>query len=214
MKENKRPLIAAGVLALLVIVAIVGYFTWVNIAFVDTLHAEVRAESAEVRAVAGGRVERIAVAEGESVAPGDVLMLVLVTDPATQDRVLLPLRTTLGGVVTSIAVDAGDLLTAGQVAAAVWDPESVWIEAKVNEGRVAQVLPGQSVRIRIKQRAVRRTLWGWVTEVGETTLTSAGSGLGGGAIEVPVRIELPADVYSLAPGMSADVRISVTPRIW
>jgi len=214
MKENKRLLIGAGAMLLLAVLGVVGYFTWVNIAFVDTLHAEVWAKEADIRAEAPGRVSSLMVSEGESVAPGEVLLYLLVTDPATQDRVLLPVRSRLGGVVSVLAVDEDSVVAQGQVVAHVWDPESVCIEAQVNEARVAQVQVGQSVRVRIKQRAVRRTYWGWVSQVGARTQSSVGSGLGGGAIEVPVRIDLPQGVNALTPGMSADVRISVTPRIW
>jgi len=161
MKENKRLLIVAGIMLLLVVLGVVGYFTWINIAFVDTLHAQVWAREADIRSIAPGRVSSLLVSEGDSVAPG------------------------------------------------------VCIQAQVNEARVAQVQVGQSVRVRIKQRAVKRTHWGWVSQVGARTEASVGSGLGGGgAIEVPVRIDLPAEAIGLTPGMSADVRISVTPRIW
>ena len=214
MKENKRLLFVAGVIVLVVVLGVVGYFAWINIAFVDTLHAQVWAQEADIRSVAPGRVSSLMVSEGEWVAPGDILLYLLVTDPATQDRVLLPIRSSLGGVVSDLGVDEDSMVAARDVVAHVWDPDTVCIEAQVNEARVAQVQVGQSVRVRIKQRAVKRTHWGWVSQVGARTRTSVGTGLGGGAIEVPVRIDLPADANGLTPGMSADVRISVTPRIW
>jgi len=215
MKENKRLLIVAGIMLLLVVLGVVGYFTWINIAFVDTLHAQVWAREADIRSIAPGRVSSLLVSEGDSVAPGDVLLYLSVTDPATQDPVLLPIRSRLGGIVSALAVEADSVVAAGQVVAHVWDPDTVCIQAQVNEARVAQVQVGQSVRVRIKQRAVKRTHWGWVSQVGARTEASVGSGLGGGgAIEVPVRIDLPAEAIGLTPGMSADVRISVTPRIW
>lgn len=217
MKENKRLLITIGLVCLAAVLALVGYFAWINIAFVDTLHAEIKSDVAKVRFPAGGLVEDLLVEAGNAVAPDDIVALVRVVDVASGRRLLLPVRAPRGGVVADLGVKEGDALSPAQSLMTIVDPESVWIEAQVNEGRISQVRVGQSVRIRMRQRAVQRTLAGRVAEIGERTSALAQGSIspfGGPAVEIPIKIDISTEGYRLYHGMSADVRIRITPRIW
>jgi len=217
MKEHKSLLIGIGLFFVVVLLGIVGYFTWINMAYVDTLHAVVAGDVSRVLAPASGRVEELLVDEGYAVEPDEIVLTLRVMDTSTGQRLLFPIRATTGGTVAELTVNVGDTVGAGQTVMTIVDPEGVWVEAQVSESRIAQVRVGQPVRIRVRQRAVRRTVWGHVVEIGQyTSGMSAGGfgGLGSGAIEVPVKIKIATEGFRLYQGMTADLRIKITPRIW
>ena len=217
MKEHKSLLIGIGFFFVVVILGIVGYFAWINIAYVDTMHAVVAGDASRVLAPVSGRVEELYVDEGYAVEPEEIALTMRIMDTNTGRRLIFPIRSTTGGTIAELTVNVGDSVGAGQPIMTIVDPEGVWVEAQVSESRIAQVRVGQPVRIRVRQRAVRRTVWGHVSEIGQYTSGMGAGGFGGlgtGAIEVPVKVKIASEGFRLYQGMTADLRIKITPRIW
>jgi multidrug resistance efflux pump len=211
------------VVLFVVILGLVGYFSYLNIAYVDTLHARVDGAMMQVRVPAVGRLVEMPLEIGDAVAEHEELAI-LETAAASAgaqssiSRMLVPVRAPMAGIIADKTVHDGDVLTAGQTIATLVDPEQIWITANVHETRIAQVHVGQLVRIKIRNRTLRRTFWGRVEQVGRATnvaLSGGSRGVGASAsspAEVPVRISVDPAGYTLYPGMTADVRIKLSPR--
>lgn len=213
----------ATVVLFVVVLGLVGYFSYINIAYVDTLHARVDGAIIQVRAPAMGRLVEMPLEIGDAVAEYEELALletaaVSTGGQAALARMMIPVRAPMSGLIADKVVHDGDVLTAGQTIATLVDPDRIWITANVHETRIAQVHVGQWVRIKVRNRAVRRTFWGRVEQIGRATnvaLTGGARGAGASAssiAEVPVRISVDPAGYALYPGMTADVRIKLSPR--
>ena len=208
--------------AFLVVLVIVGYFAWMNIALVDTLHARLDGPVVQVRAPGMGRVRDLPVEIGDAVAQyeelGALEVLGISAQAGLPGRFLVPLRAPIAGIVVDKATQVGDMLSAGQAILTLADPDQVWVTANVHQTRIPQVRIGQPVRIRVNTRSLRRNFWGWVEQVGgvtNTALATGGSVAGTStarAGEVPVRISIDPEGYTLYPGMMVDVRIKLDPR--
>jgi len=222
---SRRLVIITIVTAALAVVVLgaVGYFAYINIAYVDTLHARVDGAMMQVRVPAVGRLVEMPLEIGDAVAEDEEMALLetAVASTAGQasiSRLLVPVRAPMAGIIADKAAHDGDVLSAGQTIATLVDPERIWITANVHETRIAQVRVGQLVRIKIRSRAVRRTFWGRVEQVGRATNVALSGGSRGAGVsaastaEVPVRISVDAGGYDLYPGMTADVRIKLSPR--
>ena len=224
MKSRIRVLVAVGTLVFIVVVGLVCYFSWLNIAYVDTLHAQVVGSLVQVSAPGMGRVVELPVEVGDSVAENEELaILELVASGSGQDfpsRVLVPVRAPLSGVIVDKATQVSDVLSPGQSIVRLVDPERLWIEANIHESRFPQVQVGQPVRIRVRTRSLRRTFWGEVEQIGGATNSALSAGEGGVNVstarltEVPIKISVDAAGYDLYPGMTAEVRIRLNPRLW
>lgn len=224
MKSRIRVLAAIGALVLLIVLGLVCYFSWLNIAYVDTLHARVVGSLVQVSAPGMSRVIDLPVEVGDSVVENEelgILELVgLGTGQASATRILIPVRAPLSGVVVDKATRVSDILSAGQSIVTLLDPQRLWVEAGVHETRIPQVHVGQPVRIRVRTRSLRRTFWGRVEQIGGATSSALIAGPRGTNAasarlnEVPVRISVDPAGYDLYPGMTAEVRIKLSPRLW
>jgi membrane fusion protein, multidrug efflux system len=142
----------------------------------------------------------------------------LMPSQAGVTRLAVPVRSPLAGVVTDIAVQPGDAVSAGQVMLTLMDPGQMWVTASVHESRIAQVRVGQRVRIQVNTRSVQRVFWGRVEQIGKITTTALADKTRGTDVstprtaEVPIRISLDPAGYQLYPGMTAQVRIGLSPR--
>lgn len=113
------------------------------------------------------------------------------------------IRTSLAGVVTSRPVKVGDTVPAGALIAAVVSPDSLYIEAFIDEADVAAIRVGQQVHIGFDAYTGR-------VFAGEVFLISPVV-LGGKqeARTFEVRVKLLDSGVAVKPGMSADVEIVV-----
>ncbi len=220
MSKRIRAVVIIGVVIFALVLGLVGYFAWLNIANVDTLHARVDGVIVQVRAPAAGRVLALPVELGDAVAEHEELATLdtVVAGQAGVTRLAVPVRSPLAGVATDIAVQPGDAVSAGQVMLTLADPDTLWVTASVHESRIAQVRVGQRVRIQVNTRSVRRVFWGRVEQIGTITTTALADKARGTDVstprvaEVPIRISLDAGGYALYPGMTAQVRIGLRPR--
>ena len=220
--KNRVGLIAGiSIVVFLIVLGVVGYFYWMSVAYVDTLHARIAGSLVEVSFPGGGRVVDLPIEVGDTVVKNEEVATVEVGGlEATRGkltRVLVPVRASMTGVVVEKVPQVGDILSPGQPIVTLVDPQQVWVKANVHETKISQVKVGQPVRIRI--RALNRTFPGRVEQiVGVTNSALEGHASGTdistpGLIEVPVKISIDSSGYVLYLGMSAEVRIQLTPNL-
>jgi len=224
MAQRMRWLVIIVALFAAIVLGLIGYFAYINIAYVDTLHARVDGAIVQVRAPATGRVVDLPPQVGDAVAEGEELATLESASAATGQsqaaRVLAPIRAPVSGIVTDIATAVDDIVSPGQLMVTLVDPGKVWVTANIHESRIPQVQIGQSVRITVRTRTVRRKFWGRVEQIGRaTTLALPGRGRNAdistpSLAEVPIRISLDSVGRELYPGMTADVRIRLNPRFF
>jgi len=217
-KRLKGVAIVSGVFALAVF-ALAGFFIWRSVAYVDTFHARVMGESTVVTMPASGRLLQCDVQAGDAVAEGDEIAVIEAYASGTEPgRVALPVRAPVSGIVVQRTADPAEAVAAGQTFMTILDPDSLWVEANINESRIGRVKVGQQVQVRV--RALKISFAGRVEQVGPVTTLALGPDGGRSALsqsvsaEVPVRIALDTAGYRLAPGMSVEVRIRIDPRAW
>ena len=120
--------------------------------------------------------------------------------PATQTSILSP-RT---GVVTELAVREGAFVQPGNHIMTIADLSEVWVIVDVFEDRIAQIEPGQSVRITTSAQRGRE----WIGEV-EYIYPTVDSQ----SRTVPVRIRLDNSDLSLRPDTYVNAVIEAAPRL-
>jgi len=221
MSNRITILAAVGLLVFLIVVGLVGYYYWMSIAYVDTLHARVVGSLVEVSFPATGRVVDLPVEVGDALSENEGIATLELSGMGSSQagtRVLVPVKAPIAGVVVEKASQVGDVLSPGQPIVILVDPQRVWVRANIHETRIGQVRVGQPVRIHV--RAVNHTFPGRVEQIIGAT-TSALSGQGTGAqlstptlTEVPVNISIASGGYTLYPGLSAEVRIQLRPKVW
>lgn len=221
MKDRIVILAGIGVLAFLIMSGLVGYFYWMSISYVDTLHARVVGPLVRVGFPSAGRVVDLSVEVGDMVAQNEVLATLEVSSPgsgAEPTKVLVPVRAPITGMVVEKEARVGEILSPSQPIVTLTDPQQVWVRANIHETRISQVQVGQPVQVRI--RALNHIFSGRVEQIiGATTSALVAQGKGTNIstpslIEVPVRISIASEGYTLYPGMSAEVRIQLRPRLW
>lgn len=222
MSKRMRALAIIGVLFFLLVIGLVGYFSYMNIAFVDTLHARVDGSFVQVRAPVGGHVVDAPLEVGDAVAAHEQLATLesvnLPSGSSAAVRLLVPVRAPSAGIVAEIGARPDDVVSVGQVLLTLVDPEHLWVTASIHETRFPQVRVGQSVRIYVRTRSVRRTYWGRVEQIGiATTVALSQKGQSPDVstprlAEVPIKISLDGVARDLYPGMTAEVRIRLSPR--
>jgi membrane fusion protein (multidrug efflux system) len=120
------------------------------------------------------------------------------------------------GVVAKKEVVVGEMVSPGQSVVSVVDPESVYLEAMVDETHIQHVKRGEPVRIEIDAYP-GRTFEGHVSEVGVATgsefalipQNNASGNFTKVVQRLPVKIALENPDHMLKPGMSAVVAIDV-----
>ncbi|MBN1399714.1 MAG: HlyD family efflux transporter periplasmic adaptor subunit [Anaerolineae bacterium] len=219
MREKARIVGVVGGLILIAVLGLVGYFAWINIAYVDTLHAQIEGRVVQVRAPVVGRVVDAPLQVGDAVAADEAVATVetvISTGEAGPTRLRVPVRAPLDGLIAEQAVQVGDGLTSGQMMMTLVDPTQLWITASIHESRIPQVELGQRVRVRVRTRTWRRRFWGQVEQIGAATTLALREGATTTTArpEVPVIISFDPAGYELYPGMTVDVRIKLDARQW
>jgi multidrug resistance efflux pump len=222
MSKRITLFIAIATLVFLVVLGMVGYFYWMSIAYVDTLHARVVGSLVEVSCPSAARVVDLPLEPGDAVAQNERVATLELRGTNTGSigatNLLVPVRAPITGVVVEEPAQDGDSLSPGQAIVTLVDPQQVWIRANVHETRIARVQVGQPARIYI--RAVHRFFPGRVEQIVGTTTSALAGGRSGpdistpSLIEVPVKISISSGGYTLYPGLSAEVRIGLNPKLW
>ena len=130
---------------------------------------------------------------------GQIQALARRGSPATQTSILSP-RT---GIVTELAVREGAFVRPGNHIMTIADLSEVWVIVDVFEDRIAQIEPGQSVRITTGAQRGRE----WIGEVEYIYPTVDPQ-----SRTVPVRIRLNNDDLSLRPDTYVNAVLESAPR--
>ena len=77
------------------------------------------------------------------------------------------------GVVAAISASEGDAVAAGQTIVTLMDPRTLRVSARVDEGKIARVRPGQRAYVEVE--SVEGALWGRVGTLSPVTAASLGT---------------------------------------
>ncbi len=124
----------------------------------------------------------------------------------------MDIRAPIGGIVDEVYISAGVYVEDGDRAFLLHDPEALWLEARIDEGDIGLIRPGQPVTIEFDAYPFEY-VEGKVRAIGDATLGSMTQG--GVAADprlnqrIPVLIDLPTMARTIRPGMRAGVNIKV-----
>jgi len=132
----------------------------------------------------------------------------------TEDQ-LVSIRSPLDGVVVARQCSPGDTVAVGQPILTFIDPTQLWVEAKIEETKIARVRPGQDVEVMMD--SLGQTLAGRVVAVGRASSATFSllpqANTSGNFIKVtqliPVKIEVDYGQLPLVVGSSVGVKIRV-----
>lgn len=122
----------------------------------------------------------------------------------------------IDGIVAKKALMGGEMVSAGQAIAELVDPDSVYIEAMIDETHVAHVQPGEAVDVAVDAYPGRK-FQGHVAQVGAATgsefalipQNNASGSFTKVVQRMPVKIQVENPNQMLKPGMSSVVAIDV-----
>jgi len=115
-------------------------------AALDQANANLVAADAQIAAAEAS----IAVLKGQRAeAEGQLKTLGLAKDKAERDLSFTVLRAPYDGVVGNLAVQTGDLVSAGMRLAALVPTDALYIDANFKETQLKKLVPGETVRIRV-----------------------------------------------------------------
>ncbi len=161
-------------------------------------HVEVDpARVASLTSRISGRVTRLAVKEGDSIAKGDFLLEIesrQIGDPPPR----IEFRASIGGTILDRHVFTGDSVEPDSHLLKIVDLSSVYVIARIYEGQIAQVQKGQKVRVRAE--AYPDLLFEGTTEGNTAQLDAVTRTLG-------VRVRVANPDGKLLPNMRAALRI-------
>lgn len=130
----------------------------------------------------------------------------------------MTIRSPAAGVVARTFVESGEYLSAGQPILMMYEPDNVWVEAKIKETDVRKLAVGQPVSIRVDAWPRERFI-GRVEVIGRSATSQfaliPSSNPSGNFTKItqriPVRISIEeGDRHLLSPGMMVVVAIEVT----
>ena len=159
---------------------------------------------------------QVAVLKGQRAeAESQLKTLGLALDKANRDLGFTVLRAPYDGVVGNLAVQTGDLVSAGARLAALVPTTALYVDANFKETQLAQLVPGEAVTVRVDAmdgKPIAGTVESLAPASGSVfSLLPAENATGNFTKvvqRVPVRIALPADVLAsgrLKAGLSVVV---------
>ncbi|MDX0423919.1 HlyD family secretion protein [Sinorhizobium medicae] len=150
-------------------------------------------------------------------AESTIRSLELARDKASRDLGFTVLKAPYDGVIGNVAVQVGDLVSAGQRLAALVPTDQLYIDANFKETQIAHLVPGSKVEIHVdayEDRPIEGTVASISPASGSVfSLLPAENATGNFTKviqRVPVRITLPADVLAeghLRAGLSVVVDV-------
>ena len=181
-------------------------------AALDQANAQVAAGDAQIALAQS----QIAVLQGQRAeAASQLKSLGLALDKANRDLGFTVLRAPYDGVVGNLAVQTGDLVSAGGRLASLVPTDALYVDANFKETQLAKLVPGEQVTIRVdalEGDPIKGTVESLAPASGSVfSLLPAENATGNFTKvvqRVPVRIALPADVLAsgkLKAGLSVVV---------
>lgn len=118
------------------------------------------------------------------------------------------------GIIVQKSTEVGNILESQQTALAIADRDGAWVNANVEETEIADVKPGQEVKISIDEGG---TIWGKVLEVRAATAAQfsliPADNPSGNFVKVvqriPIKVSLDSKPQNLKVGQSVVLRIKV-----
>lgn len=215
---------------LLILLAAAGYFGYNYLQdqarYVSTENAMVTGPLLQVGTLNAGRVSNVAADIGDSVTRDQVVAKVALPSMVestlsgsqkigfrgTEDQAAV-VQSPVDGVVIARMANPGDTVAAGQPILTVVDPQSLWVQANIEETKIGRVHPGQPVEVRVD--TLGEVLPGRVAAVNYATAGTFSlmpqSNTTGNFTKVtqlvPVKIVIPAPQTPLVLGSSVEVKI-------
>ncbi|MEZ4865575.1 MAG: HlyD family efflux transporter periplasmic adaptor subunit [Caldilineaceae bacterium] len=159
-KISRPMIIAAAIVIVLVGAGFAGYLLYQGSFYYQTNNAKVDTVIHQLTASTTGQLLRLYVAQGETVAAGQVL---------AQVKKGPLIRSPIDGTVTNIMPQEGDYVTAGDVILVVVKTSDMYITANVEETNILKIKVGQPVSVFLD--AYGRSFDGYVSEVAMVTST-------------------------------------------
>jgi len=229
----QRPLLpvlaGAAILAIALAGTLLAYRYWVEqVFYVSTDNARVAGSMVQVGTLNAGQLKSVDADVGQGVHRDQVVAMVVIPSTlgiapggtaklgflGTEDQ-QVPVRSPIDGVVVARQGNPGDTVAVGQTVLTLIDPSRLWVEARVEETKIARVQPGQSVEVTVD--SLGQSLPGRITAVGRASSATFSllpqantSGTFTKVTQlVPVRIEVDYGQLPLVLGTSVGVRIRV-----
>ena len=146
-KSAKVGLIVIAVVSLLEIVAFSGTYLLYSRHYVTTDNAQVDGDQIHIIAPTSGTVTDWSISGGSAVRKNQVVGRIQYVGSGTQSK-----RTVRSPGTGTIAINTeveGQYITAGTTLATAYDPNSIYITARVEENDISDVHPGQQVNISV-----------------------------------------------------------------
>jgi membrane fusion protein (multidrug efflux system) len=180
-------------------------------AALDQANAQVAAGDAQI---ASAKANILVLKGQRAEAEGQLKTLGVALDKANRDLSFTILKAPYDGVVGNLAVQTGDLVSAGSRLMAVVPTDALYIDANFKETQLRQLKPGEKVSIRVD--ALSDPITGTVSSIAPASGSvfsllppeNATGNFTKVVQRVPVRIVLPADVLAagvLQAGLSVTV---------
>jgi multidrug resistance efflux pump len=203
-----------GAVAVLVVgMLVAGLDLWYQAYYyASTDNAQVTGSFVQVGAPGPAQVVSLNTQVGEYVARGQSVATVQLAPASSAGAagwVSVHLRAPKPGAVVSLPAREGQLVSAGQPVVVLADPDSLWVEALMDESALKGVRLGQPAEVHVG--VLDRTLTGRVAEITpEFSPATQSSGARARPTSlIPVKVELDGDREGLQPGMSAYVKIRI-----
>jgi len=212
------------------VAAFAGYRFWYESTFfVSTENAQVTGDLVQFGSLNAGRVVAIRTDVGQTVERDQEVGVVSIPQPVGStpigdtpryeqtgtDDTRVSVKAPISGVVAARMASVGSTVTAGQAMFAVVDPTRIWINANIEEGKVARVQPGQPVEVHAD--ALNRDFAGRVVSVTPASAATFSllpqSNASGNFTKVtqyvPVKIAVDSGDQILPLGTNVEVKIRV-----
>jgi multidrug resistance efflux pump len=222
--RSSRRVIGISILIVVIgLFAALGYRYWYQPTydFVEVDDAQVTGYLTHIAAPAAGQVKELSVHTGDTVKANDTLASIQVIAAAPSLAVAAPavprlltfVTSPVAGRVAARSASVGDTVAPGQTLVTVTDLGNLWVEADVDEARIAQVALNQAVDVSVS--ALGGTLHGRVVDIGSATTEVANPASVGGFTssdstkKIPVRIAVDWQGAQALPGMTTVVTIYI-----
>lgn len=215
--NGKRKIIIGIVLATLIL-GILGtgaYYWYENEYFVSTEDAKVTGDIIKVSPQIAGKLLEFRGKEGEQVGKGQLLGRQEMVNIPDSSLEIAAIRAPIKGVILKEQANVGEVLSPGQPLAMLVDPDSLYVNANIEETKIGRIKPTQEVEVTIDQFP-GKVFTGKVESLGEATSATFSllpSSTGGNFTKIiqkiPVKISLDKTNLKLIPGTSAVVRIHI-----
>ena len=212
MKGKRKLLLSSVVVVLVLALAAIGANYWYgNTYYVSTDNAKITGDFIKVTPLTSGKLLAFNVKEGDSISKNQLLGYLEANSAAAN------IRAPISGIIVKVSAHVGDYVASSQLPtlALIVDPNSIYINANIEETKINKLQTGQSVDVTVDEDGSKR-FTGKVTSIGQASSSVFGltqSSTSGTYTKVariiPVKIEIDKTDAKLLPGANATVKIHI-----